>query len=168
MEMNKKGQGSLEYLLIIGGGILVAVIIIGAIISLAGTGTDTSSDNVRNSTCNTFLSSGACLAANPDPTFPSSIVGNTQDCTWDGSKNQGLRCTAFVKASLAACALVSPATITPTPTNCQNAGGNWTTTCQFSVIAQDTTASLCTAANSNCVKCVIAGCRGDTDATHCK
>lgn len=35
--MNERGQGSLEYLLLIGGAILVAVIIIGLVISTSGT-----------------------------------------------------------------------------------------------------------------------------------
>ncbi|MFH0955364.1 MAG: hypothetical protein V1777_04645, partial [Candidatus Micrarchaeota archaeon] len=59
---NKKGQGSLEYLLIIGGGILVAVIIIGAIISLAGTGTGSSRQNTANQACSAINNSLNCLA----------------------------------------------------------------------------------------------------------
>ncbi len=38
--MNKKGQGSIEYLLIIGAVILIVAIVIVALISLAGTATD--------------------------------------------------------------------------------------------------------------------------------
>lgn len=76
--MQQKGQGSLEYLLIIGGGILVAVVIIGAIVSLAGTGTGGTKANVANQVCHTYLSGFDCSNVKR-PTIGADL-GTLKDC----------------------------------------------------------------------------------------
>ncbi|MBU0636558.1 hypothetical protein KKE06_06035 [Candidatus Micrarchaeota archaeon] len=58
--MQRKGQGSLEYLLIIGGGILVAVVIIGAIVSLAGTGGEGNVLTIAEQACNSYQTLAQC------------------------------------------------------------------------------------------------------------
>jgi hypothetical protein len=100
---NKKGQGSLEYLLIIGGGILVAVVIIGAIVSLAGTGTGGTKRNVSDQTCHTYITQTACIAATisgaTNPSSPEACTGADtggftvpNPCGWKQSNNPGLQC----------------------------------------------------------------------------
>lgn len=82
---NKKGQGSLEYLLIIGGGILVAVVIIGAIISLAGTGTGGTKANVANQTCHTYLTKASCEAAAASGIGATNAIADCTTTTGDGT-----------------------------------------------------------------------------------
>lgn len=95
--MQQKGQGSLEYLLIIGGGILVAVVIIGAIVSLAGTGTGGTKANVANQTCHTYLASSDCNTADIDIITGYGTACNTpvnkDECCWNGTKIVGERCS---------------------------------------------------------------------------
>lgn len=86
MPFNQKGQGSLEYLLIIGGGILVAVIIIGAIISLAGTGTGGSKQNAANQACMAILNptncTGFAITGATLGTCPTGYTIGLEDCCW--------------------------------------------------------------------------------------
>ena len=49
--MEHKGQGALEYLLLIGGAILVAVIVIALIVGLGGTGGAEAQKSVRDGLC---------------------------------------------------------------------------------------------------------------------
>lgn len=98
--MQKRGQGSLEYLLIIGGGILVAVVIIGAIVSLAGTGTGGTKATVAQQTCNTYIASGDCNAATMTIVSSTTTACDSYDtaspnqCCWIGTRPVGTRCGA--------------------------------------------------------------------------
>lgn len=109
--MQQKGQGSLEYLLIIGGGILVAVVIIGAIVSLAGTGTGGTRQNIANQTCATFLQQDACVGYNVEgasagtcgtnyTNYTTGSAAGSGDCCWSmlvgasGDPGVGRRCQA--------------------------------------------------------------------------
>ena len=49
--MQKQGQGALEYLLLIGGAILVAVIVISILVGLGGTGTDQATQAAADALC---------------------------------------------------------------------------------------------------------------------
>lgn len=97
--MQQRGQGSLEYLLIIGGGILVAVVIIGAIVSLAGTGSGGTKANIANQTCHTYLAQAACESASNaslgiksvDAACTTGGKGSTA-CCFDDTQNTGLKC----------------------------------------------------------------------------
>ena len=91
MEFNKKGQGSLEYLLIIGGGILVAVVIIGAIISLAGTGTGGSTLAVGEASCNSYISEAQCKNANLNGIAPGPVPVDDADCATGYKSSGGLQ-----------------------------------------------------------------------------
>lgn len=89
--MQQKGQGSLEYLLIIGGGILVAVIIIGAIVTLAGQGSEGPQLTLAEQACNSYTQDFQCRAATVSgvavsgaPACPTSYSNGTNDktCCW--------------------------------------------------------------------------------------
>ena len=102
--MQQKGQGSLEYLLIIGGGILVAVVIIGAIVSLAGTGTGGTKRSVADQTCHTYMTDSttdcnntnnlSSIVQSTTTVCPNVITGVELPCCWDGLQGPGLRCYA--------------------------------------------------------------------------
>lgn len=102
--MQQKGQGSLEYLLIIGGGILVAVVIIGAIVSLAGTGSGGTKASIANQTCHTYLTSPDCNNANLEiitginPANNCNASGTQDECCWDGTQAVGSRCNVNTNA----------------------------------------------------------------------
>ncbi|GEM_PF-5776915 len=83
---NQKGQGSIEYLLILGGAILVAVIIIAAVVSLGqSTGGGALSRNTLQGLCSTQGSETACeaLAFDKAATTTNCQYGTTAaDCCW--------------------------------------------------------------------------------------
>lgn len=90
-----KGQGSLEYLLILGGAILVAVIVITAITSTPNPGNV--GLNSLAATCQTSLNETVCEAVGaPDGvTIPATPVcagtgGSNTACCWD---NTAKRCS---------------------------------------------------------------------------
>ncbi len=97
--MQKRGQGSLEYLLIIGGGILVAVVIIGAIVSLAGTGTGGTKRSVANQTCSTYLDITTCEAELLSALGPKTLVASADECVpvplGDAADSDGLKACCF-------------------------------------------------------------------------
>jgi|SRR3989344_879836 len=55
--MERKGQGALEYLLLIGGAILVAVIVIALIVGLGGTNAGEANKTVRDGLCSKYSDS---------------------------------------------------------------------------------------------------------------
>jgi hypothetical protein len=104
-KMQQRGQGSLEYLLIIGGGILVAVVIIGAIVTLAGTGTGGTKANVANQTCHTYLTKAMCENVNNNVgtathavecAAPYDVTTTNPPCCWNSASGvaDGSRCNA--------------------------------------------------------------------------
>jgi uncharacterized protein (UPF0333 family) len=57
--MEHKGQGALEYLLLIGGAILVAVIVIALIVGLGGTGGAEATKSIKDGLCAKYSDSSA-------------------------------------------------------------------------------------------------------------
>ncbi|MFH0955445.1 MAG: hypothetical protein V1777_05050 [Candidatus Micrarchaeota archaeon] len=99
-----QAQGSLEYLLIIGGGILVAVVIIASVIQLGSTGVGGSQINLAGQTCNTFTTQSLCESAQFASVSPTAdcSTGNfgLNDCCWDQTKTPGKRCSLNPTASV--------------------------------------------------------------------
>lgn len=113
--MNFKAQGSLEYLLLVGGGVLVAAIVIAIIVSSGSAGQDVTECNIANSICETstqascdrmisvkgtqyhcIQSSGHCVAdgcpGSGSPSPPSSCTtpadcDDSDPCTTDSCKS---------------------------------------------------------------------------------
>jgi uncharacterized protein (UPF0333 family) len=79
--MDKKGQGALEYLLLIGGAVLVAVIVIALLITLTSTGETETGKTVTEGLCNARPKS-ICSDTTID------VDGKTYSCTWDASNKQ--------------------------------------------------------------------------------
>ena len=97
--MNTKGQGALEYLLIIGGAVIVAGIVLAI---LVGTSTPLSNDAkaaALDATCAKFAIA-ACPAGDPDGADGGCLAG---DCEWDGSYCKGERDAAGTSTRSAAC-----------------------------------------------------------------
>ena len=61
--MEHKGQGALEYLLLIGGAILVAVIVIALIVGLGGTGGAEATKSVKDGLCAKYSDNSANCAS---------------------------------------------------------------------------------------------------------
>ncbi|MBI4044886.1 MAG: class III signal peptide-containing protein [Candidatus Diapherotrites archaeon] len=79
--MNKKGQGALEYLLLIGGAILVAVIVITIITSVGSASGKQTEYNAIKALCAGFKTQAAC--GNSEV-----VVGSTScDCVWPITTN---------------------------------------------------------------------------------
>ena len=76
--MHKKAQGSLEYLLLIGGAILVAVIVIGMIVGIGGTGGSESQKSAKDALCTKY-------GSNPELCNNSNInfSGGEYECLWN-------------------------------------------------------------------------------------
>jgi len=79
--MNKKGQGALEYLLIIGGAVLVAAIVISLMLSTATPTKCATQDSLLNALCAQFGSQASCAAGDPDGAGSASCAAT--DCSWD-------------------------------------------------------------------------------------
>ena len=62
--MERKGQGALEYLLLIGGAILVAVIVISILVGLGGTGGPEAKRAAANALCAQKLPNATACAGN--------------------------------------------------------------------------------------------------------
>ncbi len=77
--MNRKGQGSLEYLLLIGGAVLVAVIVIGLVITFGQSGGDTTRISVVNSLCQQYTSQGETVCG----VSTVSNSGTDYTCSWN-------------------------------------------------------------------------------------
>src|SRR3989338_5396937 len=76
--MQSKAQGSMEYLLLLGGAILVAVIVIAFIVGLGGTGGIESEKSAKDALC-------AKYGSNPETCESSTIeFSNAQyECVWN-------------------------------------------------------------------------------------
>ncbi|MFH0715032.1 MAG: class III signal peptide-containing protein [Candidatus Diapherotrites archaeon] len=83
--MNKKGQGSLEYLLLIGGAVLVAVIVIALVITFGQTGGDTTTVSVVNSLCQQYTAQGETACGTATVTN----AGTDYTCEWLDSDQCG-------------------------------------------------------------------------------
>ena len=74
--MNKKGQGALEYLLLIGGALLVAVIVITIITSVGSASGKQTEYNAIKAICTGFKTPSACQNSEI-------VVGSSScDCIW--------------------------------------------------------------------------------------
>lgn len=60
--MDRKGQGALEYLLLIGGAVLVAVIVIGLVLTFTSND-DSQKIQIRDQGCRNLASQTACVSA---------------------------------------------------------------------------------------------------------
>lgn len=88
--MNRKGQGALEYLLLIGGAVLIAAIVITLIIGATTPTADLAKQRTWDSLCAQYSTgSSDCAAANIDGTSESP----ENDCAWDTS---GLACECSI------------------------------------------------------------------------
>ncbi|MBI4044888.1 MAG: class III signal peptide-containing protein [Candidatus Diapherotrites archaeon] len=77
--MNKKGQGALEYLLLIGGAILVAVVVITILSQVGGSSGKQTEYNAISGICASKATQANCTAAEV-------LVGSTScDCIWTTS-----------------------------------------------------------------------------------
>jgi len=75
-----KGQGSLEYLLLIGGAVLVAAIVIALVVSSGGTGADVTKCNAAKALCNSkYATQASCIAGTV------AIQGTSYNCAWVNS-----------------------------------------------------------------------------------
>ena len=81
--MEHKGQGALEYLLLIGGAILVAVIVIALIVGLGGTGGAEAQKSVRDGLCAKY-SDDATNCGLKQVTFD----GTPYDCIYNDTVNR--------------------------------------------------------------------------------
>ena len=87
--MNTKGQGALEYLLIIGGAVLVAGIVIALIMSAASPVQANTNQQILNSLCAGPATAQTCWEKDPDGSGTACRLGTTAetgDCVLD-SKN---------------------------------------------------------------------------------
>ncbi|MFA7575852.1 MAG: class III signal peptide-containing protein [archaeon] len=75
---NRKGQGALEYLLLIGGAVLIAVIVIALLVGMGGQSRDTASTQADKAQ--------AALDV-PQPAQIVSVVAKRSDCTPPGNTN---------------------------------------------------------------------------------
>jgi len=92
--MEHKGQGALEYLLLIGGAILVAVIVIALIVGLGGTGGAEAQKSVRDGLCAKYSDSQAnCESIDTTISFD----GTDYLCTWNDNTTPP-RCESGVPA----------------------------------------------------------------------
>lgn len=80
MKINKKGQGALEYLLLIGGAILVAVVVITILSGIGGSGGAQAELNSVSALC-ASKTQGTCAAA------PAVVGGTSCNCAWDTTAN---------------------------------------------------------------------------------
>ncbi|MCR4335725.1 MAG: class III signal peptide-containing protein [archaeon] len=76
--MDKKGQGALEYLLLIGGAVLVAVIVITLLLSIADTGQDETSQSTAAALCRT--NAIQANASTPVCAGTTTVNGTTYTC----------------------------------------------------------------------------------------
>ena len=94
--MISRGQGALEYLLIVGGGVLVAVVIIASVLQLGGTGTGGSQIALAGQTCNTFTTESLCESASFSGVTATgsdaSISSCTSTCCFGDSLSVGKKC----------------------------------------------------------------------------
>ena len=77
--MEKQGQGALEYLLLIGGAILVAVIVISILVGLGGTGGAEAEYSALEAQCAKYPATGTA----PCSTAPASLSAGNTICTDD-------------------------------------------------------------------------------------
>lgn len=80
--VNKKAQGALEYLILIGAAVLIAVIVITFVVPSAG---NLACDNAKRSweaSCN-GLTKDLC----GNPVFADLNGDGSADCTWDSTRN---------------------------------------------------------------------------------
>jgi len=99
---NKKGQGALEYLLIIGGAILVAVIVIMVIVSMGSTSRSTANETANQSktiTSTTLSSIPTIISIEPDNSSCLNNVGGNFTLNWLPQSQAGVY-TISVKDSL--------------------------------------------------------------------
>ena len=89
-----KGQGSLEYLLLIGGAILVAVIVIALIVGLGGTGQQETEKSLLDGLCAKYGSSDVFCNAKSV-----SFKGSNYQCSWNDTVK---RCEALSGSGVAA------------------------------------------------------------------
>ncbi len=83
--MDRKGQGALEYLLLIGGAVLVAVVVIVLLTQLSGQGDTQARQDTRHAFC-IGKGSTACAAAEIDSAWTTSdcyLVGAAPNQTCD-------------------------------------------------------------------------------------
>ena len=86
----RKGQGSLEYLLLIGGAVLVAAIVIALVVSSAGTGADVTKCNAAKALCNSkYTTSALCNNGSV------AVSGTTYNCLWVAANNACMSTTAL-------------------------------------------------------------------------
>ena len=78
--MNTKGQGALEYLLIIGGAVLVAAIVIALISSTTGPVQSRTNQNILDGLCAGPNKADACNGKDPDASTTNTLC-NEGDCT---------------------------------------------------------------------------------------
>src|SRR3989344_1179249 len=91
----KKAQGSLEYLLIIGSGILISTILIIGLFSAATVLNSSQALAIATTQCAAYPLQALCA----DKTI--TISGNNYSCTWSAGEN---RCTATLPAGTVTCA----------------------------------------------------------------
>jgi len=83
--MKSRGQGALEYLLLIGGAVLIAAVVITLAINIGGGGVSSGQDAALDALCLKFADEQACNDGDPDGTESDSC--GTGDCTWDPISN---------------------------------------------------------------------------------
>jgi len=86
---SKKGQGSLEYLLLIGGAVLVAAIVIALVVTSSTTARGPAQDNAILASCLAYSNQASCTAATPGDIAGTNVA---DDCVWDTGRRKCLAC----------------------------------------------------------------------------
>ncbi|MBN1941273.1 MAG: class III signal peptide-containing protein [Candidatus Diapherotrites archaeon] len=101
--MNRKAQGALEYLLIIGGAILVASIVISLMMQTVNPTTCATQDTSLDALCARFPTQATCLTGDPDG-GSGDCVGDPAgagagDCVWSVASNACIHKAADTRTS---------------------------------------------------------------------
>ena len=89
--MNMKGQGALEYLLLIGGAVLVAAVVLSVITGLVGQGGTAAQTRATDALCASYLQAECGTTGDPDGSGP--LVPTACTPLLDASSNF-IRCVA--------------------------------------------------------------------------
>ena len=84
--MNKKGQGALEYLLLIGGAVLIAAIVITLVSTMGASGTGAGKSAALDALCMKFPQNQCGSIGDPDGDMNACATSN---CTWSNNTCQG-------------------------------------------------------------------------------
>ena len=83
--LSKKAQGALEYLLLIGGAVLIAAIVLTLLSNLGQQSSATTTTRVAATQCESLPQDKCTSVAWSDFTGPSGTKDGTSDCTWNAA-----------------------------------------------------------------------------------